>query len=294
LFKNYARINGRSEQVNVSEGLRGARTRLQGVSESASSDAQRLLGHVLAVDRAYLLAYPETELSPEQAARFEALVARAEAGEPLPYLLGHWPFYDREFIVTPAVLIPRPETELLLEQALAYVAEKPNAVVVDVGTGSGALAVTLAALRPAAQVYAVDISPAALAVARQNAGLHHTMITFSNGDLLIPILERGLKADVIMANLPYIARGEVSTLTVSRYEPHLALDGGPDGLDLVRRLLADAPRAVKDEALLLLEIGWEQGESARQIAQGAFPNAAIDVLKDYAGLDRIVRIHIAR
>jgi release factor glutamine methyltransferase len=276
--------------VNVGEALRRARTRLQGVSEAASSDVQRLLGHVLSVDRAHLLAYPETELSPEQAAQFEALLERAEAGEPLPYVLGHWPFYDREFIVTPAVLIPRPETELLLEQALAYVAEKPNAVAVDVGTGSGVLAVTLAALRPSAQVYAVDISPAALAVARQNADMHYTTITFSDGDLLSPILERGLKADVIMANLPYIARDEVPTLAVSRYEPHLALDGGPDGLDLVRRLLADAPRAVKDEALLLLEIGWEQGEAARRIAQVAFPNAAVDVLKDYAGLDRLVRI----
>jgi release factor glutamine methyltransferase len=290
LFKNHARINGRGEQVNVGEALREAKTRLNRVSESAASDAQRLLGHVLSVDRAHLLAYPETELSPEQAGQFEALLKRAEAGEPLPYLLGRWPFYDREFIVTPAVLIPRPETELLLEQALAYVAERPGAVVVDVGTGSGALAVTLAALRPAAQVYAVDISPAALAVARQNADLHHTDITFSDGDLLSPMLEGGLKADVIMANLPYIARDEVPGLAVSRYEPHLALDGGPDGLDLVRRLLADAPRVVKDEALLLLEIGWDQGEAARWIAQAAFPNAAVDVLKDYAALDRIVRI----
>jgi release factor glutamine methyltransferase len=274
----------------VGEALRWAKTRLQTVSESASADAQRLLGHVLAIDRARLLAYPETELSPEQVAQFEILIARAEQGEPLPYLLGRWPFYDREFVVTPAVLIPRPETELLLEQALAYTAEKPAAVVVDVGTGSGALAVTLAALRPAAQVYAVDLSPAALEVARQNADLHHTNVTFSNGDLLAPILERGLKVDVIMANLPYIARDEVPTLAVSRYEPRLALDGGPDGLDLVRRLLADAPRVVKNEALLLLEIGWNQGETAQRIAEAAFPNAAVDVLKDYAGLDRMVRV----
>jgi release factor glutamine methyltransferase len=183
------------------------------------------------------------------------------------------------------VLIPRPETELLLERALGYVEAHPRAVVADVGTGSGALAVTLAANCPEATVYAIDISEAALDVARRNAETHGVTerVTFLHGDLLAPILVRGIKLDVVMANLPYIASDEVPRLDVSRYEPTLALDGGADGLILVRRLLAQLPQASTPGALALLEIGADQGAASL-----ALVGDTAHIVKDYAGLDRIL------
>ncbi len=261
--------------------LTSARQRIPGL------DAQVLLAEVLSVDRAVLLAHPEAIPSIEQADRFGAWVERAAAGEPIAYILGRRAFYDRDFWVTPAVLIPRPETELLLEQALTFAKSKTSLQVVDIGTGSGALAVTFAALTPHAEVYAVDVSAAALAIARRNAERHAARVTFAQGDLLTPFLDHTF--DLIMANLPYIAADEVPTLAVSRYEPTLALDGGGDGLDLIRRLIGQIPRVTRPGALILLEIGAGQGAAALDIARSLNP-ASADLLLDYAGLDRIVKI----
>ncbi|MBZ0284817.1 MAG: peptide chain release factor N(5)-glutamine methyltransferase [Anaerolineae bacterium] len=270
--------------------LRGAKNRLQSASDSGSLDAHVLLAAVLGVERAYLLAHPEQPLTHDQQIRYEAFIDRCAAGEPLAYILGRRAFFDREFIVTPDVLIPRPETEHLLEAALTFAHQHPLCVGVDVGTGSGALAVTLAALSPTATIHAVDFSPAALNIARQNAILHQANVQFWEGDLLTPLVERGIKVDLVMANLPYIASGDLPTLAVTRYEPRLALDGGADGLDLVQRLLQQAPAICNPGALLLLEIGAEQGAAAAAIAQSAFPDAAVTILKDLAGLDRIIQI----
>ena len=251
-----------------------------------------MLCAVLDVERGYLLAHPEHPLTDEQQAQYAALVARRAAGEPLPYILGRRAFYDREFIVAPGVLIPRPETELLLEQALAYVQAKPAARVVDVGTGSGALAVTLAALSPQAQVCATDISSAALEIARRNAALHNAQVAFYEGDLLRPLIEHGRQVEVVMANLPYIARSDLAGLEVSRHEPLLALDGGADGLDVIRRLLEQVPQVCASGALVLLEIGAEQGAAALALVNQRLQPAQAEVLKDYAGLDRIVRAEL--
>ncbi|MBA3873761.1 MAG: peptide chain release factor N(5)-glutamine methyltransferase [Anaerolineae bacterium] len=276
--------------TSIHAALQAARRLIQPVSDSAALDAHVLLAGVLAVDRGYLLAHPEQALTPEQDAQFAALVERCAAGEPLAYILGRRAFYDRDFMVSPAVLVPRPETELLLERALAFAKGRSALSVVDVGTGSGALAVTLAALCPQAMVYATDVSPAALAIARQNAALHSANVTFYEGDLLLPLLERDIHIDLIMANLPYIAHDEVPTLAVSQYEPVLALDGGTDGLDLVRRLLLQAQSCIKSHGLMLLEIGAGQGAAASRESKAAFPKARITVELDYAGLDRIVVI----
>jgi release factor glutamine methyltransferase len=240
-----------------------------------------LLAEILGVSRAHLLAYGETSVSSEHAQQYQAWIERRVMGEPVAYILGHKAFYDRELIVSPAVLIPRPETELLLELALTLV--KQSAV--DVGTGSGALAVTLAALRPEVTVYAVDVSPEALAIARQN---QQAPVTFFEGDLLMPLIERGIKVDLIMANLPYIAHDEVPTLAVSHYEPILALDGGQDGLTLIRRLLEQAPQVCLPGAWVLLEIGADQGAAMKELAQPIAQE--VTILQDYAGLDRIVRL----
>ncbi len=272
--------------MTVQQALGRARARIE------TLDAQALLCAALGVERAYLFGHPDHPLTPAQADRYAGWVERCAAGEPLAYILGRRAFYDRDFIVTPDVLIPRPETELLVEQGLAYLRGRPAATVADVGTGSGALAVTLAVHAPAAQVYALDISPAALAVARQNAAQHRAAVTFLEGDLLRPFLERGLRFDLLVANLPYIASGDLPSLAVTRWEPRLALDGGADGLDLVRRLLDQAPAAARPGARLLLEIGADQGAAAQALGAAAFPGARAAVLPDLAGHDRILRLDL--
>lgn len=279
--------------TTIREVLTDARARFAAVSSSPGLDAQLLLAEVLDASRAHVLAYPEQALTGEQAAAYARFVARRAAGEPVAYLLGRRAFYDREFSVGPGVLIPRPETEHLLEAALAFVRERadqgdPVTAAVDVGTGSGALAVTLAAHAPQTRVWATDISPQALTIARHNAERNAVHVTFLEGDLLEPLLAQGVQVDLVMANLPYIATAEMLSLEVSRYEPHLALDGGPDGLDLIRRLLIQAPAVINPGALILLEIGADQGESAARLARDAFPGCQCSVMKDYAGHDRVV------
>lgn len=274
------------------EALAWARAQLKNTAGAEPLDAAILLAHVLAVPRVELLAHPERPLSAEQAARFAGLVARRATGMPVAYLTGRRAFYDRELFVSPAVLIPRPETELLVEAALAWAQGRAGLRVADVGTGSGAIAVTLAAHLPDARVHAVDCSPEALAVARENADRAGVAgrIVFYEGDLLGPLLEAGVMLDLIAANLPYIPTDDLAALEVARHEPRLALDGGPDGLDAIRRLLAQAPRALAASGLALLEIGAGQGERAAALAARAFPDAAIVVLPDYAGHDRVLRI----
>jgi release factor glutamine methyltransferase len=264
----------------IRDALQSAKQQLEALSDSANLDAQILLQEVLEKDRAYLLAHPEDVLTDEQQAKFAAWVNRRSAGEPVAYIIGRRAFYDREIAVAPGVLIPRPETELLLEQALAWLKTRPDGVVVDVGTGSGALAVTLKANVPNAAVYATDISPQALMMARYNAFLHGVQVEFYEGNLLEPLLERGVHVNVVMANLPYIAKDELPTLEVSRYEPRLALDGGVDGLNLIR---------ANSGALVLLEIGADQGEAALELTQKALSPQSVEILKDYAGHDRIVK-----
>lgn len=276
---------------HIADVLREAKTRLAGVSSSASLDAQILLMEVLAVNRAYVLAHPEHSLTPEQAESYQTLVTRRTQGEPIAYLLGRKPFYDRELIVSPAVLIPRPETELLLEWALDLSREHPAQTVVDVGTGSGALAVTFAAHRPQAAVYATDISAAALEIAQANALKEAVKVTFLQGDLLMPLIERDIQPTLVLANLPYIARDEIPTLEVSRYEPILALDGGADGLDLIRLLLMQVKAGCPAGARVLLEIGADQGTAVVVLAE-ALGYVEVELRKDYAGLDRMVGMSI--
>jgi release factor glutamine methyltransferase len=203
--------------------------------------------------------------------------------------VGHKEFYGLEFAVDRRVLVPRPETELLVELALAAVHQIGAPLrIADIGTGSGAIAVALAAHLPAAQIDAVDISAAALAVAEANVARHGLAgrVRLLQGDLLAPL--DGLY-DVIVSNPPYTILAEVEP-NVLAHEPHLALEGGPDGADLYRRLLADAPAHLRPGGALLCEIGAWQGEIVASLARAAFPAAQVRVHQDLAGHDRVVSV----
>jgi release factor glutamine methyltransferase len=249
-----------------------------------------LLQHSLQVGHPFLVAHRDRALTGEQEQKYRRLIERAGQKEPVPYLVGQAPFYGLEFIVNPAVLIPRPETEQLVEAAVHWANVRRPWRIADIGTGSGCIAVTLALHLPQSRVDAVDISAEALAVAQQNAQRHAPgRIHFHLGHLLTPLLHQ---PDLITANLPYVADGEWTMLDdgVKLYEPAVALRGGPDGLDLIRQLLQQATSKLNPGGAIFLEVGWRQGPAAQHLAQTYFPTAQIDLMADYAGHDRIVAI----
>jgi release factor glutamine methyltransferase len=253
-------------------------------------DAQLWLAHVCGLTRAQLLARPERVVTPAQAARFSAGLARLAAGEPLRYLTGRAEFHGLAFRVSPATLIPRPETEHLVDAALELIpdAAPSGFLVADIGAGSGCIAVTLAVKRPAIHVFAVDVSSAAL---ERNAEQHGVAkrITFLPGHLLAPL---PVQVDLIAANLPYVADREWDDLPISvrEYEPAGALRGGTEGLDLIVELLEQAPSALHSGGSILLEIGAAQGLAALALAQCRCPAGTVRLEQDYAGRDRLLTI----
>jgi release factor glutamine methyltransferase len=277
--------------MTIKEALAHATAQFTGMA-SPRLDAQVLLAHLLNVDKSYLTAHDRDYLSDEQEMAFGQLVARRAAGEPVAYILGKKAFWDLEFIVSPAVLIPRPETEHLIEAALEWAKGKGELTAADIGTGSGAIAVTIAKHLPKAKMHAVDISPDALAIARENAAINGVSIEFHEGSLAAPLIAKGVKLDMLLANLPYIRHDEIPNLSVSEFEPIVALDGGEDGLDFVRELLRKAPVICKPNALILLEIGMEQGQAVLDFAETQLFLKSASIIKDLAGLDRIVRIEL--
>lgn len=294
-------------QTSLGQALHEAKARLAATSSTASLDAQVLLAHLIGKPRAWLLAHPEAPLTPEQHAELERKLQQLELGTPLPYLLGAWEFFGLLFKITPDVLIPRPETELLVETALEWLDRKfllqsckgcPGGLAenltgpilaADVGTGSGCIAVSLAVHCPELHLIATDLSPAALAVARHNAQAHgvSNRITFLETDLFPPTSQSST-FNLICANLPYIPTATLRTLAVFGREPTPALDGGPDGLALIRRLLAQAATRLAPGGLLLLEIDASQGETALALARQRFPRAQTEIYPDLAGLPRLL------
>lgn len=270
--------------------------RLSAVSETTVLDAQVLLAHLMDKTRTWVVAHPEAEVPKELEETIGAWLKRLEAGEPLAYLLGYREFYGRRFEVTPQVLIPRPETELLVERALKWLRANPRRRrAADVGTGSGCIAVSLAAEIPDLQVLATDISLPALRVARRNALKHGVAerIRWLQCDLLSPSPSKTYyppRFDLICANLPYIPAPLLPQLEVARYEPRLALNGGEDGLALIRRLLEQVPRWIAPGGLVLLEIEASQGMAALSIAYDTFSSAQIHLYPDLAGHDRLLEI----
>lgn len=266
--------------------------------KSALLDAQVLLGHVLDVDRATLYTYPERVLTSEQEQQFFQLIERRERGEPVAYLTGHKEFYGLDFFVDRRVLIPRPETELLVEVALNIIRKRLNAgripIVADIGTGSGAIPIALAVEEPRLPyLYASDISTEALAVARLNCQRHHVeqRVRLLHGDLLAPLPE---PVDILIANLPYVGTDEMNILAldIMAYEPHMALFSGPNGLDLLYRLLKETKQSamLASEAVLLLEIGYQQRKKLLELSNELWPGASVTFKKDYAGWDRVLQL----
>src|SRR3990172_2577883 len=239
---------------------------------------------------AWVVGYREAELSATQARQFQQDLAELAAGTALPYLLGWWEFYGRRFKLNRRVLIPRPETELLVEQALSWLQQVDGGRALDLGTGSGCLAVTLAVERPGGRVWASDIEREALQLARLNASWYGVQerISFVQGDLLSPF---GGPFDVICANLPYIPTGALADLEVARREPAGALDGGQDGLSLIRRALEGLPRILGPRGLALFEIQPDQASAVSEAARWALPGAQVQVRRDLAGLERLFAVN---
>jgi len=267
--------------------------------------AQVLMAHTLGVPRANVVMSPPAQpLQPHQLDSYRAYVARCVAGEPMAYVIGSAEFYALEFAMDRRALIPRPETEHLVEIALTRLKASPassalrqaanlKAPIVDVGTGSGCIAISLAVKLPEARFIATDISSDALALAAENAKRHkvNSRIQFLHGDLLAPVPAR---AEGVIANLPYVTTAEWERLprNIRDYEPRAALDGGPDGLACIRRLLSQASQRVKANGWLLLEIGATQGQAVADLARQKFPLAAINLHRDYAGLTRVAEIRL--
>jgi release factor glutamine methyltransferase len=267
--------------------------RLQTISDTPCLDAQVLLAHGLGKPRSWLLAHPEQPVSPQQLAIFLEAASRLENGEPLPYLLGHWEFYGLDFLVNPNVLIPRPETELLVDHALSWLRAHPDKRhVVDIGTGSGCIAIALAVNIPDLRLLATDISLPALQLAKSNAQQHavSTRIQFFQADLLDFPPQQPF--DLICANLPYVPSPSLPSLPVSRQEPLLALDGGLDGMDLIHSLLKSASPHLSPDGLILLEIEASQGTSLQAFASDLFDRAQVQLIQDYAGHDRLLAIQL--
>ncbi len=249
-----------------------------------------LLGHALGVTRAWLIAHEHDDLPAALLEKYQALLARRLAGEPVAYLLGEKEFFGRSFHVTPDVLVPRPETELLVELALAKLPAGKPARILDLGTGSGCIAISLALERPDCGITAVEQSAAALAVARQNAVHLGAKLGFYQGNWYGALPVGTEKFDLIVSNPPYVAENDPH-LAALAHEPARALASGPDGLADIRLIVQGAPAWLKPGGWLMFEHGWDQGEACREILQAA-GFAGVETRADLAGIGRVTLGHI--
>jgi release factor glutamine methyltransferase len=269
--------------------IRQAAERLEGSARGNTRlDAESLLMHVLRRDRAYLYSHSELELSCRVLWDYSALIDRRASGEPLQYIIGHQEFWGLDLRVTPAVLIPRPETEHAVEAALEVLRGMNSPRVIDVGTGSGCIGLALAFELPQARIEAVDISAEALGVARGNAerlGLA-ARVCFAHADLLGNHLSRGSFFDMVVSNPPYVGESEADKLQIEvrEHEPHCALFGGQEGLDVYRRLIPQAKQVLKPGGWLVLEIGYSQEQGIRELLSDW---GEVRIVLDLQGIPRV-------
>jgi release factor glutamine methyltransferase len=257
--------------------------------DRARADAELLLMHLLRIDRAWLMAHSDFEMGFDRWEPYYELLQRRRLGEPIQYIIGETEFYGLPFRVTPDVLIPRPETEHLVEKAIALAAQFVHPRIVDVGTGSGAIAIALARHLSQAQIAAVDISNAALDIARENAGRNAVSerIRFLQGDLLAPI--RDERFDLVVSNPPYVPAADRDSLSVEvrDHEPALALFASEDGLDVYRRLIPEAVAVLQPRGYVLLEIGFGQSTAVGELLKQAGLDK-IEFIPDLQGIPRVV------
>jgi len=275
-----------TDPLRIDAALEDACRRLAAISESARLDAELLLARAIDVPRSYLFAHPEDVLDTLAVARFEAELARRLAGEPMAYITGSREFWSLELLVTPATLVPRPETELLVDLALREIPSRAEWDILDLGTGSGAIALAIARERPLCRVTATDADGDALAVAEQNARhLQIPNVEFLAGDWTVPVAER--RFHVIVSNPPYV-RADDPVLDALRREPRAALVGGEDGLDAIRILARDCGPLLVDDGVMLIEHGADQAPAVEQLLC-AHGWKDVRCCNDYAGLPRVTR-----
>jgi len=258
--------------------------------EDAPLESELLLRHALKISRTQLYLDLNHELSPEQEATFQHLIERRLSHEPTAYILGYHEFYGLDFYVDHSVLIPRPETELLVEEAIKLTQSHTVTTIAEVGTGCGAIAISLALKLPQAKIYATDISAPALKVALSNCQKHGVVdrICLLQGDMLNPLPE---PVDLIVANLPYVKESEINAAS---FEPLLALNGGWDGLEKIRQLCRQVGNKLRLEGCLLLEIGQGQEKAVNTFLHSQFPSAEIEVAPDLNGIDRVVSLRLTQ
>ena len=282
-----------AKRGTIRQQLLEARAELKGARIWSSwLDAEVLLAHVLRRERSWLHAHPERPLTAVQRRRFRDLITQRIAHVPVAYLTGEREFYGHPIRVSPAVLIPRPETELLVELAIGWLRDHPQARrMIDLGTGSGAIAIAVAKAVPAVQVRAIDVDPRALRVARTNLAEYRllTRVSLRRGELL----QGAAPADLITANLPYLSAARLrSGGRELAHEPRAALDGGKDGLELIRRTIEQGRAVVRPGGSILFECDPDQSQKIEQLAMRAWPSASVTVHQDLAGRDRVVQIQV--
>jgi release factor glutamine methyltransferase len=259
------------------------------------NESELLFSHILKCDRSGLYEQRNRGLSKEESAFALAVLKSRMERKPIQYILGIADFFGFSFAVDPSVLIPRPETEILVEKAIDLIPglknHNPEVKILDLGTGSGCIAVALAKYVENARITAVDISKEALNIARENALKHDVPVDFRESDLF-SVFSQENKFDLIVSNPPYVSRKEICALEPEiSYEPLVALDGGEDGLDFYHRIAEEAGRHLNDAGVLLLEIGWDQAERAASIFRSYPDYGPIEVIKDYNSCDRILKIN---
>lgn len=274
--------------VSIADAITATTARLQDVSESARLDAEILIARAIDMPRSYLFAHPEDELDDDAIARLEGTVMRRLSGEPMAYISGCKEFWSLELMVTPATLVPRPETEILVDRALREIPRKADWPILDLGTGCGAIALAIASDRPLCTVTATDISADALAVAEQNARqLNLANVEFLQGDWTDPVKDRTLR--IIVSNPPYVREGD-PYLDALRAEPELALTAGPGGLEVIETLARDCQSIIDPEGMLFVEHGADQREAVADIL-ATYGWGSVRCYDDYAGLPRVTSAH---
>lgn len=279
-----------NENISIKEALAISKKRLKDLSDSYQSDSRLILTHIINKPQSWIFAHSEEKITKEQYLHLNNILDKLESGIPLPYILGEWEFFNLRFNITPDTLIPRPETELLVETALSWLQDNPDKnKLAEIGTGSGCIPISIAMNNSNVQITSCDISQAALDIAQINSQTHQIQdrINFMLSDIFDNL---NGKYHLICSNPPYIPTKTLRGLEVFEKEPTLALDGGAKGLDIIAKILSESADHLLPGGLILMEIEARQGIEVQYLAQQNFPSADIHVKKDLAGHDRLLVI----